>query len=137
MIENKKIILSRVNELIEIRKKELLEKLPDVHEVDDGVIIRSFSEWDSCDTDDRIKYKRLINKSESDEKIVMFYLPKGAYITLEKRDYIKTITCINGELELNFDGTTLYLTKDSKVVLDSQTFQGKALKNTYVITNSH
>jgi hypothetical protein len=83
-----------------------------------------------------IRYMKIVNDSAPDEKTIMFYLPKGAYITLEKRDYIKTIICINGELELNFNGTTCYLTKNSKITLDTHLFQGKALKNTYVITNS-
>ena len=60
MTTERKELLAKVNELINKRKKQLLDKLPDVHEVDDGIIIRFFTEWDNCDVNEDIKYKKIV-----------------------------------------------------------------------------
>lgn len=46
MNSEKRKVLDRINNLIDVRKNELLTLLPDIYEIVDGVIkIRSFSGW--------------------------------------------------------------------------------------------
>jgi len=134
MVE-KKELLCKINALIHKRKEALLGKLPTIHKIEDGIVIRFFSEWDNCDNTN-IKYKKIPNEDKPDEIIIFFYLPKGAYFELEKRDYIGFMTCLNGKLELNFDNKIRILNPYTKICLNSDTFEGRALENTYVITTN-
>ena len=136
MTEEKQKILNKVNELIDKRKEDLLKKLPVVHEVSDAIIIRFFTKWDNCDSNEEIRYKTIVNKNDPNDFVIFYYIPKGANIELKKREYIRTITCLNGLLELNIDGILMYITELEKVILDSDTWQGKALENTYVLTTN-
>lgn len=136
MTEEKKKILEKVNELIDKRKEELLKKLPIVHEVSDAIIIRFFTKWDNCDSNEEIRYKSIINKNNPNEFVIFYYIPKGAHIELKKREYIRTITCLNGILELDINGEPMYITELEKVILNSDSWQGKALENTYVLTTN-
>jgi len=136
MIKEKKELLGKINALIHKRKNELLNKLPNIHKIDDGIIIRFFSEWDNCDINTEIKYKKIVNIDRPDEIIVFFYLPKGAYFELEKRDYIGFMTCLTGKLELIMGNTIRILNSYTKISLDSDTFEGRALENTYIVTTN-
>lgn len=134
MSDEKKKILEKVNELINKKTIELIKQLPVIHEVNDGIIIRFFTEWDSCVND--IKFKRIVNTNKPNEIAVFYYLPKGSVIELKERDYIHCMTCLNGKLELKFDGKTEVLGSYSKLCLDTDTFEGIALENTYVLTTN-
>jgi hypothetical protein len=135
MVAEKKELLCKINALIHKRKEALLDKFPTIHKIEDGIIIRFFSEWDNCDNTD-IKYRKIPNEDRPDEIIIFFYLPKGTYFELEKRDYIGFMTCLNGKLELNFDNKIRILNSYTKICLNSDTFEGRALENTYVITTN-
>ena len=134
MTTERKELLAKVNELINKRKKQFLEKLPSVHEVEDGIIIRFFAEWDNCDSNESIKYKRIINVDIPEEIVIFYYLPKGAYFELKERDYISCITCLNGTLEIICNKKIRVLGPHTKMCLDSNLFEGRALENTYVVT---
>jgi len=134
MTEEKQIVLNKIDTLLNKRKAELLKKLPSIHEIDDGIIIRFFTEWDECHND--IKFKRIIDDSKPEEVILFYFLPKGAVIERKKRDYIKCIACLSGELEIIEEGETRYLTSYKKFCLETDEFQGVALEDTYVITSN-
>jgi hypothetical protein len=136
MTTERKELLAKVNELIDKNKRRLLEKLPSVHEVEDGIIIRFFAEWDACG-DDGIKYKKIINVDKPEEIVIFYYLPKGAYFELIERDYISCVTCINGCLEIICNGKIRVLEPQTKMCLESNHFEGRALENTYVITTNY
>ncbi len=135
MVAEKKELICKINALIQKRKEALLDKLPTIHKIEDGIIIRFFSEWDNCDNTN-IKFRKIPNEDRLDEIIIFFYLPKGAYFELEKRDYIGFMTCLNGKLELSFDGKIRILNSYTKICLNSNIFEGRALENTYVITTN-
>jgi hypothetical protein len=136
MTTERKELLAKVNELIRKRKKELLEKLPNVHEVDDAIIIRFFDEWDECDENTGIKYKKISNIDKPNEVVVFFYLPKGSYFELKKRNFINSITCLNGKLEIDYDNEIRIVDKSTKICLNSNIFEGRALENTYLVTTN-
>lgn len=137
MTEEKQIILEKINELISKRRTELLKGLPSIHEIDDGIIIRFFTEWDNCEDDDGIKYKKLPNLDNPDESIVFFYIPKGAYFDLKQRFYIGYIICLSGRIDAIIDKNNRLLDCYSKICINSDEVQGLALENTYLITTSN
>jgi len=134
MSNERKLILEKVNMLINKRKVELLKRFPSIHEVDDGIIIRFFSEWDDCVNN--IKYHKIINENNSEDITIFYFLPKGAIIELKKREYVKTILCLSGKLEVNVNGTVIYLTGFKKLSLDVDEFQGIALEDSYALTTN-
>lgn len=135
MTEEKKIILSKIDNLINRRKLELINELPSIHEIDDGIIIRFFTNWENCVND--IKYKRIVNDSKPKEIVIFYFLPKGAIVKKMKRNYIKNMTCLSGKLEIvESNNTTSYLTAYNRFYLNSNEFHGIALEDTYVITSN-
>jgi hypothetical protein len=136
MNNEKREILKKINDLIDKRKELLIQQLPVVHEVDDGIIIRFFTYWDNCEDNTQIKYKKVVNTDKPQEKTIFFYIPKGAYFDLKKREYIGCITCLNGRLEIIIHGETKILEQYNKMCLDDDVFEGKALENSYVLTTS-
>ena len=136
MNEEKQIVLKKIDELISKRKAELIQQLPSVHEIDDGIIIRFFTEWDNCADDEQIKFKKLVNNEDPNEVNVFFYLPKGSYFELKKRFFIACMLCLNGAMEVTVDGETTFLDSYSKICPNSDEVVGKALENTYLVTSS-
>lgn len=136
MTTERKELLAKVNELIDRRKKQLLDQLPSVHEVDDGIVIRFFAEWDNCDDNEVIKYKRIATDNPN-EVVLFYYLPKGAYFELKERAYISCIVCLNGCLEIHVNNETKIVNANHKICLDTYFFEGRALENTYVVTTNN
>jgi len=136
MREKKKIILEKIDVLLCKKKSEILEELPSVHEVNDGVIIRFFTEWDNCEDNSEIKFKKVENLDNPEEVVVFMYLPQGAFFDLKKRDYISTITCLNGKMEIDFGDNIRVIETNTKICVETDIFQGKALENTYIVTTN-
>jgi hypothetical protein len=137
MNEEKRIILDKIDTLLTKRTAELIKELPDVHEVSDGIIIRFFGEWDNCEDDNAIKYKKLINHDDPDESVVFFYIPKGAIFDLNGRYHIGCITCLNGAIDINTPDGIKFLENYSKICVNSDDVKGRAFENTYLIVTSN
>jgi hypothetical protein len=136
MNNQKADILKRIDALIDKRKEELIRSFTSIHELNDGIILRSFSEWDNCGDNENIKYKIIPNKNDVDEIIVFHYIPKNTVFEHKKRDYIKSITTLSGKLELIINGEPLVIDNYCKIVLEDNTFSGVALEDTYTVTSS-
>lgn len=134
MTEEKRLILEKIDRLISKRKSELLKGFPSIHEVDDGIIIRFFTEWDDCVNN--IKYKRIIDENKPTEISIFYFLPKGAIIERGKKDYIKCIICLSGKVEIIEENQTRILTPYKKICLNSNEFHGIALEDTYALTSN-
>lgn len=136
MTDEKQIVLNKIDHLLAKRTAELLEELPDVHEVDDGIIIRFFAEWDNCEDDAAIKYKKIPNLDKPEESVVFFYIPQGARFELNHRYYVGCITCLNGAIDITANNETKLLESYSKICFYSDDVQGIAYENTYLIVTS-
>lgn len=134
MSEEKRLILEKINKLIDKRADELRKGLLAVHEIEDGIIIRFFTEWDECVNN--IKYKKIINNDDPNDTTIFYFIPKGAVIDLKKRPNIHSIACISGKVEIKTATKTQTLTAFRKMDLDNSEFEGVGLEDTYVITNS-
>lgn len=137
MNAEKKLILEKIDLLISKRKAELIKELPSVHEIDDGYIIRFFTEWDNCEEDGNIKYKKIINKDNPDESVVFFYIPKDSSFQLNQRFHIGDLTCLSGKVKIIFNNKKIILDNYSKIVLNTNEVEGNALENTYMVTTSN
>lgn len=136
MSEEKRKILDKINGLIDKRQIELLQRFPSIHEIDDGFIIRFFTNWDNCCTNKKVRYKKIIDNQNPDILTIFHFIPKGTIFELEDRDYARIITCMSGSLELNFDGMIKYITSFSKTHLETTKFSGIALEDTYILTSN-
>ena len=135
MTEEKQIVLNKIDALLQERRSEMIKELPNVHDVDDGIIIRFFTEWDNCADDDDIKFKKLDNENP-DEVVVFFYIPKGASFEMEQRFYIGCMTCLNGRIDITSNGETKLLESYSKICINSDDVEGVAFENTYLVVTS-
>ncbi len=136
MTEERQLLFKKVNELIDKKKNELLKYLPDIHRIEDGIIIRSFEDWNDCEENPLIKYKKIPNINNSKELMFFYFLPKGTTLEKKKREYIKCITCLTGSIELTFDNKIHTLESYSKTCLDDNEFYVKTLENAYIVTTN-
>jgi hypothetical protein len=137
MTEEKQIVLNKIDTLLAKRTAELRNELPDVHDVDDGIIVRFFGEWDNCEDDVAIRYKKIVNYDNPDESVVFFYIPKGARFDIKQRYYIGCITCLNGAIDIHTKDGIKFLENYSKICVDSDEVTGKAFENTYIVVTSN
>lgn len=135
MTNEKRKILNKVYEQIDRRKKELLSLIPDIHEIEDGFIIRSINDWKNRNND-AIKYKKIPNINKSEEIVVLFYLPKGTIFEMKRENYINFITCLSGSVEIDVNNKIVFLDSYGKVFLDHKEFCGRVIRNTYLITTN-
>lgn len=135
MTEERRQILDKINNLLDKRKAELFEEFPNVHEIDDGVIIRFFTEWDNCAESEEIKFKKL-DSDNPDESVVFFFLPKGSSFKLQQRFFIGCMTCLSGKMNVHVRGETIPLESYRKICINSEEVGGDVLENTYLITTS-
>jgi hypothetical protein len=136
MTAERREILDKVNALIDKRKTELLNRFPSIHEIDDGIIIRFFTDWDNCHTNELIRYKKIINEKNPEDITIFYFLPKGADVVPIKRDYIHSMACLSGKLQININGELQTITGFKKIAFDSDYFEGVALEDTYILTTN-
>jgi len=136
LTEQKQIVLNRVNGLISKRHNELLERLPSVHEIDDGIVISFFTDWDNCADDNEIKFKKVDTPDNPDESMVFFFIPKGAFFELKQRFYIGCMTCLSGAIDITANNKTKLLEATTKICINTDDVIGKAYENTYLIVCS-
>lgn len=138
-IEKQKI-LDKINDLIEKKEAELLERVkiisntPNIHNIDDGVVIRFFTNWDNCTSIEDIKYRKIKDVAKPEDITIFHFIPKGTVLNLEKRDYIQSIICVSGKLQLEVDNETVLIDAFNKTTLKSNEFKGVTLEDSYVIT---
>ena len=136
MLNDKKIILDRIDELINKRKFELLNSFPSIHEINDGLVVRFFTDWDNCEGDEEIKYKKLTSYDKN-ESLVFFYLPKGSHFQLKNHFYIGDMTCLSGKMEVKFNNEIKLLENYCKISVNSDDVEGNVMDNTYILTTSN
>ena len=135
MTEEKKELLGRINDLISKKKNELFKLFPDIHEIDDGIIIRSFNNWEIYADNHNVKYKKINNFNNMNEIVMLYYLPKDSILEINKKNHIGNITCLSGEIDITYSNETHFLDSYNRIQLNSCQFQCKALKNSYLISS--
>lgn len=136
MSEEKKRILEKIDELIDKRKMEILQKFPYIHEIEDGIMIRFFNNWEYCTDNEEIRFKRVPNKDNSNDITVLHFIPKDTKIKLAKREYIHSAICLTGKIDFIVNSVTKQLTSYTKMRFDNNEFEAYALEDTYIVTSS-
>lgn len=135
MTEEKEKVIERIHKQISKKKRELINNLPMIHLIEDGIIIRFFSNWEQCEEDSRIRYVK-IDTGDSERKKYNFFLPKGTILDIKKRRYAGCIMCLTGELDLEVSGKHVHLKAPMERCLDSDVYCGRVLKDSYVVTEA-
>lgn len=133
MTTEKRKILDDINCKLKSRINSLLNILPNFHTIDDGFIVRLFTEWDYCDENSKIKYKIIKNIDNPEKKSYFFFVPKNTLLNYNKNLPIKYITCLTGELIIDTKKTLINIKPYTKIHVGLSEFSGCALDNTYLI----
>lgn len=142
MNEEKQYLLNKINNLISVNTTKLLNRIPSVHEIDDGIIIRYFTDWGDCTVYGNVKFKKIINKNDLNDITVYVFIPKDTTLTdvnktnLNNEMSIESLICVSGELEIEIDGEIFVMVGSEKAEINQRTFTAIALKDTYLITLS-
>ena len=136
MNEQKEKILKRIDELIDKRRGELLKSFTFIHELNDGIVLRSFNEWSNCSDDKDVKYIVIPNRNEVDEIVLLNFIPKGTKLERKNYSHIQCITMLSGKMELNIGEETVLINSYSKIVLENGEFGCVALEDTYTVTSN-
>ena len=105
MLNEKKEILCRIHNKINRRKSEMLSRFSRINKLTDDFIFRMFNTLiEYNDGDDKIRYKKINNNSDTNDIILLFYIPKGTYFEKLKKEYVNTIICLSGCVEIEFNG---------------------------------
>lgn len=129
MSEERLLLLERINDLIDKRKLDLLQRVPFMHEFDGGVIIQYFTDW--LDLFNNIKYKRIVNQFNDKDITTIYFLPKGVEFKLFDSDNISDIICVTGKIMVNSD---IMLTESTKISLKWNEIILNCIEDSYVIT---
>lgn len=136
MNEDRKKILDKINDLIDKRKVELLQRFPHIHEIEDGIIIRFFTNWDNCTSNEHVKYKMIVDDDNPQDCTIFHFIPKNTVFEMEKRKYIRSLTCLSGKIDIKINDTLIHLIAFKKISLDTDIFSAIALEDTYIITSN-
>lgn len=129
MSEERLLLLERINDLIDKRKLDLLQRVPFMHEFDGGVIIQYFTDW--LDLFNNIKYKRIVNQFNDKDITTIYFLPKGVEFKLNGMPNISDIICVTGKITVNND---IMLTESTKISLKWNEITLNCIEDSYVIT---
>ncbi len=136
MNEQKAKILKRIDELIDKRRGELLKSFTFVHELNDGIVLRSFSKWDNCIDNKNVKYIVIPNRNDVDEIVILNFIPKDTELEYKIYPHIQSVTMLSGKMELNTGEGTSLIDSYSKIVLENNEFGCIALEDTYAMTSN-
>lgn len=128
-------LLQKISQQLINKKTELLNRLPIIHEIEDGIAIRFFSGWDVCKDNVKIKFKKFT--SDDDEILYHFFLPKGTYLDIKKREYAGCIVCLEGHIVLEVNDKFIPILPHTKTCLNNDVYHGKVLKDSYILTRAN
>jgi len=136
MSDEKRKLLDKINGLIDKRQVELLQRFPSIHEIDDGFIVRFFTDWENCWLEGAVKIKTIVDKENPDRTILFEFIPKGTIFPLMKREHVHTIICFSGKIDLTINNEVFHILPYSKTHLSSDTFSAIALDDSYILISN-
>ena len=96
-------IINDIKNAINKRKEILLKKIPLVHTLNDGIVIRFFNGWEDSEYSD-IKFIEIANSILEDDKTYYFFLPRGSIFSVKKHEFEETLICFDGKVQLHIEG---------------------------------
>ena len=113
-----KIAFEKVKKIIYDRKESLIDVLPVVHELEDGILIKFFANWESMENDE-IKFKKISSLDDITEKIFLGYIPEGVKLKARSNEFKECIICLDGNLLIDIEGDITEMTPFTKLCIDS------------------
>lgn len=133
---NKQSLISDIKSSINKRKEYLISKMPLVHTINDGIIIRFFNGWNDSEHKD-VKYINITNENQINTKAFYFFLPKGSIFDVREHKYEEQLICLDGKIQLHYNDNIKILNSFSRFNVPSNTkHYGIALDNTYMVVIS-
>ena len=129
-------LINKINNLIEKRKIELLQRMPFVHEIDDGIVIRFFSDWGECEFHDGVKIKKIINDDDITDITIFYFIPKGVSFNSLEYKNINSLLCMYGSIDLNINDKVNIISGGKKISINNNHFSATAIDDTYILTLS-
>lgn len=137
MYNDRQKIINEIKDSINKKKNRLLNQLPVVHSINDGIIIRFFDNWNNSIHNDNIKYIEIVDDKNPDQKTYYFFLPKGSIFDIKKHDNIENIICLEGKVQLHYNQSSQILNSFNRTTIPPHTSHyGIALNNTYLVVSS-
>ena len=128
-------IINDIKNAINKRKEILLKKIPLVHTLNDGIVIRFFNGWEDSEYSD-IKFIEIVNSRLEDDKTYYFFLPRGSIFSVKEHEYEETLICLDGKVQLNIEDEVKMMNSFTKHHIPPQKkHYGIAMNDTYMLVN--
>ena len=128
-------IINDIKNAINKRKEILLKKIPLVHTLNDGIVIRFFNGWEDSEYSD-IKFIEIANSILEDDKTYYFFLPRGSIFSVKKHEFEETLICFDGKVQLHIVGEVKMMNSFTKHHIPPQKkHYGIAIDDTYMLVN--
>lgn len=128
-------IINDIKNAINKRKEVLLKKIPLVHTLNDGIVIRFFNGWEDSEYSD-IKFIEIANSRLEDDKTYYFFLPRGSIFSVKKHEYEETLICLDGKMQLHIEDEVKMMDSFTKHHIPPQKkHYGIAINDTYMLVN--
>lgn len=128
-------IINDIKNGINKRKEILLKKIPLVHTLNDGIVIRFFNGWEDSEYSD-IKFIEIVNSRLEDDKTYYFFLPRGSIFSVKEHEYEETLICLDGKVQLNIEDEVKMMNSFTKHHIPPQKkHYGIAMNDTYMLVN--
>lgn len=128
-------IINDIKNAINKRKEILLKKIPLVHTLNDGIVIRFFNGWEDSEYSD-IKFIEIANSILEDDKTYYFFLPRGSIFSVKKHEFEETLICLDGKVQLHIEDEVKMMNSFTKHHIPPQKkHYGIAIDDTYMLVN--
>lgn len=128
-------IINDIKNGINKRKEILLKKIPLVHTLNDGIVIRFFNGWEDSEYSD-IKFIEIVNSRLEDDKTYYFFLPRGSIFSVKEHEYEETLICLDGKIQLHIEDEVKMMNSFTKHHIPPQKkHYGIAMNDTYMLVN--
>ena len=128
-------IINDIKNAVNKRKEILLKKIPLVHTLNDGIVIRFFNGWEDSEYSD-IKFIEIVNSRLEDDKTYYFFLPRGSIFSVKEHEYEETLICLDGKVQLHIEDEVKMMNSFTKHHIPPQKkHYGIAMNDTYMLVN--
>ena len=128
-------IINDIKNAVNKRKEILLKKIPLVHTLNDGIVIRFFNGWEDSEYSD-IKFIEIENSRLGDDKTYYFFLPRGSIFSVKRHEYEETLICLDGKIQLHIEDDVKMMNSFTKHHIPPQKkHYGIAMNDTYMLVN--
>lgn len=133
---NSTAIYQKINKILQDKIKTTINGIPVIHELSDGVVIRSFNEWEKLILNEDIRFRNIINIENNISNQTIYFVPKDCIIDFTDKENNKNITILNGKIELLYEtGKKQIIPEYNSTEINEKLTYCKSMDDSYVIIN--